>query len=169
MSLSTRRPDYMRMNGTLAAAARAHEELTIVNWAELTHGNDDWFHGDGVHLTYAGAIGMARQLRTALDQAFATGAESGTLARTSLVTVAATALPTARVGHPYDVTLLARGGLALPYRWSATPQLPRGLHLTAAGRLWGDPSRPFDVRIALRVEDGAGNAAVRSFRLVARV
>jgi len=168
MSLSARRPDYRRMNETLVAAARRHPELTIVNWADLTHGHDRWFQGDGVHLTYAGAIGMARQLRTALDQAFAEGTESGTLARTPSVTVAATALPTGSVGRPYDVTLLARGGLALPYRWSVTPKLPRGLHLTAAGRLWGVPSRALDVRSALRVEDGADTTAVRSFRLVVR-
>jgi len=168
LSLSTRRADLTRMNATLAAAARRHPELTIVDWADLTHGNDDWFQGDGIHLTYVGGVAMARLLRTALDQALPTESAGGTLSRTSSVSVASEPLPAARVGRPYDVNLVARGGLELPYRWSVAARLPRGLHLTASGRLWGVVTRPVDVRIPFRVDDGSGRTATRSLRLVVR-
>jgi hypothetical protein len=166
VSLSERRAEYTRMNATLAAAARKHPELTIVDWASLTHANDNWFQGDGVHLTYAGAIGMARLLRMSLDQEFASVAESGSLAtRGSTVSMVATSLPTARVGRWFDVLLLARGGM-LPYRWSVTRPLPQGLHLTLAGRLYGVVRQRVETRLTLRVQDGSGRTVSRSFRLV---
>jgi hypothetical protein len=168
VSLSERRADFARMNVTLAAAARKHPELTIVDWARLTHANDDWFQGDGIHLTYTGAFAMARLLRAALDQALAETGETGTLASTASVTVSTAALPPARVGRPYEAHLLANGGFMLPYRWSvASGALPRGLHMTPSGRLYGVVLRPLDTRITFRVQAGAARPGARTLRLVA--
>ena len=165
-SLSERRADFTRMNVMLAAAARRHPELTIVDWARASRDHNDWFQTDGIHLTYAGAVGMARLLRDAVDRAL-TAPESGSLAATAFAVAApAAALPKARVGVWYDVPVVARGG-TLPYRWATTSgPLPKGLHLTSAGRIWGVPRRPVTTRVTFRVEDASGRVAVGATRLV---
>jgi len=165
-SLSESRDDYKRMNTTLAAEASRHPELKIVDWAGASRGHTDWFLNDGVHLEYAGAVAMARLLRGALDKALV-APEAGALADSKFgIASPAASLPKGRVGRWYDTSLLATGG-AEPYRWIVTSgALPKGLHLTPAGRLYGVPTRALDMRVAFRVQDADGLLAARSATLV---
>jgi hypothetical protein len=57
------------------------------------------------------------------------------------LSVTSGALPTATVGSPYTVSLVASGGL-LPYTWATTVStpLPAGLHLASTGKLSGTPT-----------------------------
>jgi len=167
-TLCEQRKDYARMNVTLASAVRRHPELTIVPWASASRGHGDWFQNDGVHLSYAGAVAMTRLLRDAIDRAL-TAPESGSLA-TGAGAVAvlrpAASLPKARIGRWYDVPLVARGGTT-PYTWTITSgPLPKGLHLTAAGRIWGVPRKPARLRLTFRVQDAGGLIAARATTLV---
>lgn len=165
-SLSEHRDDYRRMNATLAGAARQHPELRIVDWAGSSRDHGDWFQTDGVHLTLSGAVAMADLLRGAIDRALV-APETGALADTEFeIAAPGDSLPNGRVGRWYDTSLLVRGGMQ-PYRWTVTSgPLPKGLHLTAAGRLYGVPTRPTDVRVAFRVQDADGLMAARSTTLV---
>jgi len=165
VSLSERRADYARMNVTLDSAARRHPELTIVDWAAMTHGNNNWFQSDGIHLTYQGGVAMARWLRTSIDQALSADAASDP--RPSNVSVVAATLPAARVGRWYSAQLRAQGGWMLPYRWSSAGPLPQGLHLTPGGQVYGVVKKPVDERLTFRVQTGGGTTASRSLRLVA--
>ena len=88
-----------------------HPELILVDWAGASRDHDDWFQNDGIHLTYAGAVAMARLLRGAIDRALAHSPETGALDDGGFaITTPATSLPTARVGRWYDTSLLVRGG-----------------------------------------------------------
>lgn len=166
-TLSERRSDLARMNVTLAAAAQRHPELILVDWAAASRDHTDWFQNDGIHLTYTGAVAMARLLRDAIDRALAHSTETGALADGGFaITAPATSLPTARVGRWYDTSLLVRGGTA-PYRWNVpSGPLPKGLHLTPSGRIFGTPSAPFRAYVTLRAQDEAGLMATRRTLLV---
>jgi hypothetical protein len=50
---------YAASNATLAAKARQHAALRIADWNGLGAAHPDWFAGDGLHLTGAGATGLA--------------------------------------------------------------------------------------------------------------
>ena len=166
-NLSERRSDFARMNVTLANAARRHPELILVDWAGASRAHDDWFQNDGIHLTYAGAIGMARLLRDGIDRALAPPTEAGALDDGGFaITKPATTLPEARVGRWYDTSLLVRGGTA-PYRWKVpSGPLPKGLHLAPSGRIFGIPTAPFRAYVVFRVQDEAGLMATRRTLLV---
>ena len=166
-TLSERRSDLARMNVTLAAAAQRHPDLILVDWAAASRVHTDWFQDDGIHLTYTGAIAMARLLRDAIDRALVQSTGTGALSDGGFaITTPETSLPTGRVGHWYDTALLVRGGTA-PYRWKVTSgPLPKGLHLTSSGHIFGTPSAPFRAYVALRVQDQAGLMATRRALLV---
>jgi hypothetical protein len=48
------------------AALRWPGRVALVDWARDTRGRGGWFAPDGIHLTYAGAAGLARHLRPLL-------------------------------------------------------------------------------------------------------
>jgi hypothetical protein len=140
------RPQYARMNDVLDAAASRHPELTVLDWRTYSNNKWSWFQGDGVHLTYEGAVAMATFLH------------DSTLEALSPLAVAEIEAPAATVGQPYDVTFTAGGGIT-PYRWSETGVRLKGLRLLASGRLYGTPTRTGRVSFQVRVTDSFGYTA----------
>jgi hypothetical protein len=47
-------------------AKRFPQRTVLLDWVSHTRGRGGWFQPDGIHLTYAGAAGFGRFLRTAL-------------------------------------------------------------------------------------------------------
>jgi Putative Ig domain len=148
------RPQYARMNDVLDAAGQRHPELTVLDWRTYSNNRWSWFQGDGVHLTYEGAIAMATFLHDSILEGL------------SPLAVGDVEAPAATVGRPYDLTLSAEGGMP-PYRWSETGVRLRGLRLLASGRLYGTPTRAGRVSLQVRVTDSFGYTASR--RLVLTV
>jgi hypothetical protein len=58
---------YGSHNNELAAAAQRHPSLRILDWNGYTTNQPSWFAGDGIHLSLAGAVGLATFIKNALD------------------------------------------------------------------------------------------------------
>jgi hypothetical protein len=63
MTLHEQRLSYHTMNAAIRAAAAKWPQLVVVDW-EAYSKNRSWFGDDGIHLNYAGTMGMARMLRS---------------------------------------------------------------------------------------------------------
>ena len=152
------RPQYVGMNQQLVAAASLHPEVELVDWGAASRGHDAWFQGDGVHLTYDGALAMAHLMHDALIRDLV-----------PLLVATASRLPVAHVGKPYSAQLIARGGVA-PYRWRLTSgALKDGLHLLAGGRIVGTPHRADRLTLEFRATDAiAEEASLKATLTVAR-
>jgi lysophospholipase L1-like esterase len=142
LNLREAQPHYSGMNAVLVAAARAHPELSIIDWNGHSRGHDSWFQPDGVHLTYDGAVAIATLMHDALAEA---------LLRP--LVLAPVTLPVGRVGHPYSARLRTPGGTP-PYSWRLlSGPLPRGLRLLADGRILGTPRSRMRLQLVLRATD----------------
>jgi hypothetical protein len=64
---------YLTMNAALAKLAGTTPWLTVVDWNRYSRSHPDWFKDDGLHLTHAGAIAMARLLHRTLASLPRTG------------------------------------------------------------------------------------------------
>jgi hypothetical protein len=85
--------------------------------------------------------------------------------RVSGLVVTTTALPPATVGTAYDQTLVASGGTE-PYTWALqTGELPQGLTLSAAGRLFGTPTAAGNFTFTVEVTDSETPAQTASRQL----
>ena len=62
VNLREERPSYTTMNEQIRAAGARWPQLVVVDWNAASQGKP-WFGGDGLHLDYDGAVGMARLLR----------------------------------------------------------------------------------------------------------
>jgi hypothetical protein len=62
VTLREQRPSYHTMNVAIRAAAARWPQLVVVDWETLSK-NRPWFGDDGIHLNYAGTMGMVRMLR----------------------------------------------------------------------------------------------------------
>jgi hypothetical protein len=84
-----------------------------------------------------------------------------------VLAVSAAPVRLGRKGRPYTARLVAKGGKA-PYRWTrASGPVPRGLRLTAAGRLTGTPTARGRFTFVVRVTDAGRTSATR--RVVLRI
>jgi hypothetical protein len=147
---------YLNMNDNIAAAARAHPELSVVDWNVYSRSHTDWFQDDGLHLLGPGADAMATLIHNTL---------LGDGVALKPVQVATTALPSARRGKTYAAQLKASEGLS-PYRWSLLARAPKGLHLEADGRIIGKPlAKPGVYTLNVRVKDSAASFDVRRLTL----
>jgi hypothetical protein len=146
-------PQYPAMNRILDEAARRHPEVTLLDWRTYSRNQWSWFQGDGIHLTYTGAMAMATFLHGSVTEAL------------SPLAVAKSTAPEATVGRPYDLTFTASGGIP-SYRWSESGVRLRGLRLLASGRLYGTPTRAGRVSLEIRVTDSFGYTASRRLVLV---
>jgi hypothetical protein len=146
---------YVGMNRDLRAAARRHPELTIADWNADSKLQYSWFQTDGIHLLYNGAIAIAKLLHDALVAVV-----------TPLRVLLPTRLPVATVGQPYSAQLVAQDGIT-PYHWRLTSgPLPRGLRLSTDGRISGRACHNANLRLIVRVTDGAGSTASAGMTLV---
>jgi hypothetical protein len=147
---------YVNMNDDIAAAAKSHPELSVIDWNVYSRSHADWFQDDGLHLLQPGADAMAALIhKTLLDDGVALRP----------VQVYTTALPSARRGKTYAAKLQASNGLA-PYHWSLLQRAPKGLHLEADGRIIGKPlAKPGLYAFNVRVKDSADSFDVRRLTL----
>lgn len=148
LTLRAVRHPYVQMNAVLAAAARRHPEVSLVDWNRYARGHPDWFQSDGEHLMDAGGLAMATLIHLAVDEV------------TNPLGIVSAPLPLGRVGVPYSVSLSATGGEP-PYRWQLRGSPPSGLHLLADGRLYGVPRKAQRVAVTVRVADAEGQVASR--------
>lgn len=161
-TLLEERQSWARMNEMIASAAKKHTEVTVLDWNGRARVHPDWMQPDGIHLTPAGAQGMATMINDSLVE-LGLAARAGTVARQ--LSIAAGTLPRARVGRPYSARLQARGGTA-PYRWTrVSGAMAPGLHLTPSGLVEGTAKRVGRYRVVFRVVDRAGTARTRAFVL----
>lgn len=158
------RQSYVTMNDAIAAAARRHPQLGVLDWNALSRNRDDWVQGDGIHLTAEGARRMAAMVSDALVQIGAAPRPApATLVRP--LAIPSQALPVGRRGRPYAARLRAVGGTA-PYRWARVAgAIAPGLRLTASGRVQGVPVRAGTYRLTVRVSARAGARRTRAFVL----
>lgn len=140
-------PQYQRMNRMLASAAQRYPSVTVVDWASFSRLRYSWFQGDGVHLTYDGAMAMATLFHAALESS-----------RAPPLVLTSRKLPSGTVGKRYTARLRAVGGTA-PYRWSLLGPPPRGIHLLARGVLLGTPTQVTRRVFTARVTDRWGVTA----------
>ena len=70
---------YTNSNATLVAAADQHRTLTVADWDAYSTGHGDWFGGDGLHLTGAGAMGLATFIMANVDSVLSGGAGGGSV------------------------------------------------------------------------------------------
>ena len=66
LNLRTARHPYVAMNDELRKIADDEPQLTVVDWNRYSRSHRSWFDSDGLHLTPAGATGLARLLHRAL-------------------------------------------------------------------------------------------------------
>jgi len=162
VTLREERQSWARMNEMIAAAAKKHTEVTVLDWNGRARLQPDWMQPDGIHLTPAGAQGMATMINDSLV-ALGLATRAGTVARQLSITEGT--LPRARIGRPYSARLRARGGTA-PYRWTrVSGAMAPGLRLTPTGLVEGIAKRAGRYRIVLRVVDRAGTSRTRAFVL----
>ena len=149
LTLREERQSYANMNDVLRAAVATHPEVTIVDWNMYSRSHPDWFQDDGLHLGYAGAVGMATLIHKKLVEAGVVQAPAP-----AGLAIATTKLPAARVGRPYLAQLRATGGTK-PVRWTRltgiAPRRPaaarrRSRHRHAAHFGHEDGHRPRDGR-----------------------
>jgi len=145
---------YIHMNAILAAEAKKHPQLSLVDWNMYARSHPDWFQDDGEHLVDAGGVAMAALIHLAIDKVAFPLTITGTPAL-------------GHVGNPYSAQLTATGGIP-PYRWQLVGSPPRGLHLLAGGRLYGIPLKVQHVTVTVRVGDTEGQVASRRLVLSVR-
>lgn len=147
---------YVNMNADIVAAAQNHPEMSVIDWNVYSRSHLDWFQDDGLHLLSPGSEAMATLIhQTLVDDGVAL----------KPVQVTTSALPPARRGKPYAITLRSAEGLA-PYSWSLLERAPKGLHLLASGKLEGKPLVPVGRYVVnVRVKDSLGSTATRRFTL----
>jgi lysophospholipase L1-like esterase len=155
LTLRAERQSYLAMNDDLGTLAKRFPELTVVDWNAASRSNPGWVQDDGIHVTNQGAVEMATLIHRTL-------AELGVAL--PQVAVQTNKLPWAKRSQDYVTRLTATGG-SPPYRWVSLTRAPRGLHLTAAGKLFGIPRTPGLYALSFRVEDAQGTTATQSLRL----
>ncbi len=139
---------YIHMNAIVAAAAKRHPQVRLVDWNRYARSHPDWFQDDGEHLLDAGGLAMASLIHLSIDEL------------TEPLRIVPGEIEVARVGSPYSTQLVATGG-EVPYRWQFVGSPPRGLHLLADGRIYGTPRRVQRVGVIVRVSDSEGQVASR--------
>jgi hypothetical protein len=141
------------INAQLYGALERWPQLQLVDWNSVSASHPQWFQTDGVHLVASGGLAMARLVHGSLMEVL------------DPLQLEFPTLPSLRFGRPCDAQLTAIGGTE-PYRWrvAAGSRPPRGIRLTADGRLTGRPrgSRPMDFVVS--VTDSDGLTAVGSVR-----
>lgn len=137
---------YAEIDDVIRTAGRRHRDVSVVDWDACARGHPEWFGGDGIHLTAAGAVGHAVCLRRGVLRVL--------LAPPPLDVELA--LPT-RLTRGFRATLVASGGRA-PYRFRVTG-LPRGLR-QRGDVLLGGTLVSGRYRLRVQVRDARGRSGV---------
>jgi hypothetical protein len=160
------RPEFAQKNAVLAAAAKHHAELRVLDWNAYSSGHPEWYQTDLIHLVPAGGVAIATWLHQAILDALAPAPPPP---RPSALVVKGKRTLLARVGAKVDRRLQAAGGVG-PVRWlTVGPSLRRAkLHLLAHGELRGRPTRPGIYGLQLEVIDATGSRAQVTIRFTVR-
>src|SRR5262245_4939564 len=142
---------WIEINKAIRAAPERWSQLIVADWALVAAKNPTWFY-DGVHMDSEGGLAFADFLRPYVLQAC-----GEPCAPPPPLEVVTARLPLARVGKPYGVTVLTRGGTP-PLGWSVIG-LPRGLHLNDVGRISGTPRAAGLSMLTFRLRDSRDQAA----------
>lgn len=159
VTLEEFRDPWIEINKAIRAAPERWSQLTVADWAVEAANNPTWFY-DGVHMNSEGGFAFADFLRRYVLEAC--GEPCAPPPPLEIVTAR---LPLARVGKPYGVTVLTRGG-APPLGWSVIG-LPRGLHLNDVGRISGTPRAAGVSMLTFRLRDSSDQEA--TVNLILRV
>jgi len=145
------RPEFTAKNAILAAAAKRHPELRVLDWNSYSAGHLDWFQNDFIHLMPAGGVAMATWIRQAI---------ADILSPDPALIVPARQPIRGHVGIRVDRLLDASGGTA-PLRWHTTGRSLRRarLHLLANGKLVGTPAHAGAFTLPIEVTDARGSSA----------
>lgn len=141
---------YAETNQVIRSAAARHRNVSVIDFDACAAGHGDWFGGDGVHLTPAGADGLARCLRDGVLRVLAAQPPPPPPLEVELH-VAAGIVP------GFRAQLVGSGGTA-PYRFSLLA-LPAGLRVDARGHVTGTIRRSGGLRLRVRVRDARGRVA----------
>ena len=63
VTMQERRPLYRATNAAIQSAAKRWPQIRIADWDDASKTRGSWFVDDGLHLSNAGAVGLARFLR----------------------------------------------------------------------------------------------------------
>ena len=63
VTLQERRPLYKTTNAAIRAAAKRWPQIQLADWDDASAAKPKWFVDDGLHLSSAGALGLAKFLR----------------------------------------------------------------------------------------------------------
>ena len=63
VTLQERRPLYRTTNAAIRAAAKRWPQIQVADWDDASAAKPKWFVDDGLHLSSAGALGLAKFLR----------------------------------------------------------------------------------------------------------
>jgi hypothetical protein len=63
VTMQERRPQYRTTNAAIQSASKRWPQIRVADWHDASRTRARWFVGDGLHLTSAGALGLARFLR----------------------------------------------------------------------------------------------------------
>lgn len=63
VTMQERRVLYRTTNAAIRTAARRWPQIQVADWDDASAAKPKWFGDDGLHLTSAGAVGLARFLR----------------------------------------------------------------------------------------------------------
>jgi hypothetical protein len=153
LTLHTAEAPYPALNLLLDAAAKRWPQLDLVNWDRWAYGHAaDWFQDDGTHLLDAGGVAMAHLIHGSVVNLFSPLRDSPAT------------LPPLRRGHPYTASLEPAGGTP-PYRFRVVAGAPpRGIHLLADGRIYGEPRSNAALRFTVRLTDADGMSVVTRLR-----
>ena len=145
------RPEFAAKNAILAAAAKRHPELRVLDWNTYSSAHLDWYQNDFIHLMPAGGVAMATWIRQAI---------ADTLSPDPALIVPARQRIRGHVGIRVDRLLAASGGTA-PLRWHTTGRSLRHarLHLLANGKLVGTPAHAGTFTLPIEVTDARGSSA----------
>lgn len=155
LTLHTFLQPYPALNLLLGDAAGRWPQLELVNWDAWALGHAaDWFQDDGTHLLDKGGVAMAHLIHGSVVDLF------------SPLRELSANLPPLHRWQPYAALLHAAGGTP-PYRFkveSGAP--PRGIHLLADGRIYGEPRSKAALRFSVRLTDADGMSVVTQLRAV---
>jgi len=161
------RPEFAAKNAVLAAAARRHQELRVLDWNKFSSAHPDWYQTDSIHLMPAGGVGIATFIRQGIADTLSPPPPPPP--PPAPLAVPAHQTMHGRVGVPFDQKLHAGPGTA-PLHWQATNvSLRRArLHLSAGGELTGTPSHAGTFALPFVVSDAHGATAHVTVSLTVR-
>jgi hypothetical protein len=137
---------YAETNELIRTAARRHRQVSVIDFDACAVGHGDWFGPDGIHLTAAGAEGLARCLHDGVRRVL------DAVPQVAPLEVELAVMPGIVPG--FRARLVATGGKP-PYRFKVL-SLPHGLHADEHGRISGAIERSGLLTLRVRVRDAAG-------------